>query len=1060
MNQPSRFVRSHWILNWLAAAACLFAITGCGGGGNGGSGGPPPSPDFSLVVSPSSQSVDAGGMASVSVSATPANGFSSQVDVQITGTPTGVSASPASFKLNVGTAQSVTLTAAANAPTANTSVTLTGTSGSLTHASRLSLTVNGLANGVPVRTRYVRTDATTEYFGWVNQHWMVYHAATHRYFVTDPSSNHVIVVDAASQTEIGTISVPGAFGIDDTPDHSTLYVGTMIGDVYTIDPVGLAVTHRYIASQIGPYGYQASIALVLSDGRVALMSPLNGIDGTNGIAVWNPTDNSITIYGGFIQGSLPLPCGNFPSNLGGFSRTVDRAEILVGGINGGLLCAVDASTGTGTYVGVGASTLHLVTTPDGKYIILPSYPTGVNVYDANSLATVAQFDVLGDTSSAAGLFVSADSKTLFVPTDTIIYAYNLATRQLAGWTPNIYMPPIGGGFAFGPIDSPYFLATDGTGVFAGPMEEGIGFIDLSTLQTGAIGTQFTNGYLVPATGPAPGGTATKWSTPGTVGTLKSVYFGTKQATSISANGGYINATSPSGKAGPADVYAFTNDGGMQLLPEAFNYGPTILEVTPHMATAEGGGTGYIYGYGLGPVTSNAIPPDLRVTIGGSVAQIMAFVPYAYNTISPPYPLQSAAFRIPPGVTGTTVDVVVTTNSGSTTTSAALTYLPPIQQYSLTGSTLVQGIYDSHRDLYYFTDTNKVRVFSLAQGKWLTPINIPAPAGRTQRLWGIALSPDGKKMAVADATAGAIYLLDPTNPASVQTFLVGSVPGGSGNPCGVALSDGGIAYYVTVGSGIGGERQFFKLNTNNGQITDYGIAGTGINGDAGLRIVISSDNARVYFNDDGYVFYIDTATDKFFPATVGFTCCYGNYELALSSNQTQFSGSFYIYDSDLNGESYYALNDREILNILYVYGAKLSSDGRLLFQPSTNGIDVFDGRLGNLLARVSLPVSLSPNYDALVADGRDNVLIAITNTGNGIAVVDLTSIGEPKPLPYESDLVSKQQRLRHFSHRPLFDKLPPPSMGRTSQSKMPVRNVPYVKSKVLPKLAVRVLDLPR
>ncbi len=89
---------------------------------------------------------------------------------------------------------------------------------------------------------------------------------------------------------------------------------------------------------------------------------------------------------------------------------------------------------------------------------------------------------------------------------------------------------------------------------------------------------------------------------------------------------------------------------------------------------------------------------------------------------------------------------------------------------------------------------------------------------------------------------------------------------------------------------------------------------------------------------------------------------------------------------------------ERLNTLYVYGAKLSPDGRLIFQPTTNGIDVFGNGLGNLQDRVSLPVPPSPNYDALVSDGKDNVLIAITGaTGNGIAVVDLTSIAEPLAL---------------------------------------------------------------
>ena len=94
------------------------------------------------------------------------------------------------------------------------------------------------------------------------------------------------------------------------------------------------------------------------------------------------------------------------------------------------------------------------------------------------------------------------------------------------------------------------------------------------------------------------------------------------------------------------------------------------------------------------------------------------------------------------------------------------------------------------------------------------------------------------------------------------------------------------------------------------------------------------------------------------------------------------------------------NDREVPNIAYIYGTKLSPDGTLLLQPSTNGIDVYDGRLGTLHARISLPVSLSQNFDALVGDGKDNAFIAITGqTGIGIAVVDLTSLGEPTPLPY-------------------------------------------------------------
>jgi hypothetical protein len=229
----------------------------------------------------------------------------------------------------------------------------------------------------------------------------------------------------------------------------------------------------------------------------------------------------------------------------------------------------------------------------------------------------------------------------------------------------------------------------------------------------------------------------------------------------------------------------------------------------------------------------------------------------------------------------------------------------------------------------------------------------------------------------------------------------------------------MVYFVTVGQGIGGQRQFFKLDTKTGTFTNYQIAGTGVNGDANLRTLIASDNSRVFFNDDGSVFYIDTATDQLIGASLDPVCCYGDYDLALSADQSTVAATGFLYDSNLHADSYYALNDREILNIAYVDGAKLSPDGALLFQPSSSGIDVLDGRLGNLLYRIALPVPLSENYDALVGDGADNVLVAITGTsGDGLAVVDLSSIQEPPPLPYartHSELSIFEDTTRvHFS----------------------------------------------
>ncbi|MFZ0277643.1 MAG: hypothetical protein WA651_18045 [Candidatus Sulfotelmatobacter sp.] len=967
----------------------------------------------------------------------------------MSGLPAGVSFSPTSITIAPGTPQQISVSAAANAAAGTQTITFTGTSGSLTHATQLSLSVTPFT-GLPTRTRYVRTDSTTEYYQWRNQHWIIYHASTRRYFVTDPSSNQVIVVDAASEQKIASISVPGAFAIDVTPDQSLLYVGTAIGDVYSIDPVGMTVTNRYLASQIGPNGFYANTALVLADGQLALAggltSPIPGQ--TPVIAIWNPADNSFTIYG--VDPALPLPCPTDGGAMGPITLSADRTQII---FDGGPLCEMDASTGTGIYTNA-SFVPPIVVTPDGKYIVLPDntlaeQPSVAVVLDAHTLATIAQFSVLGTTSSGSGFFVSADSTTLFTPSDSIIYAYSLATQQLVGWAPNIFLEPVSSGEALGPVDNPFLLATDGTGLFVGPLEEGIGFVDLSALQTGQVGTQFTNGSLNPATGPTSGDTETQWSDESPIGTLKSIDFGAQPASAISAtstgNLTTIGATSPAGSAGPADVYVFTADGGMQLLPDGFSYGPTILQVTPNMATEEGGGTGIVYGYGFGPINSSTIPSDLRVKFGSAAAEITGFASNAYDLAYPPFPLQAFAYTIPTNVSGSVVSVSVSTNSGSTTESGALTYLPPIQQFPLTGSTLAQGIYDSHTGLYYFTDTNKIQVFSRTQGKWLSPISIPAPNGATQRLWGIALSPDGNNLAVSDANAGVIYLLNPASPTSVKTFIVGSEAPIPINPCGIAVSDAGNVYYAVFIIGQTGDYQFFKLNTNSGAIINYPLNGPGAGqSDEYLRELISSDNSRVFLNELGLIYYIDTATDKLVQANIYTTCCYGNYELTLSGNQARLEGTGYSYDFNLNAESFYTENDREILNISYVYGAKLSPDGRLFFQPSTNGIDVFDGYLGNLLNRISLPVALSPNYDALVDDGTDNILVAITGTGDGIAVVDLTSITEP-PLPYNRKSASRHDR-------PATLPSLPDNANSRAQQKQPVRPthaVPYVTKPALP-----------
>lgn len=698
-----------------------------------------------------------------------------------------------------------------------------------------------------------------------------------------------------------------------------------------------------------------------------------------------------------------------------FTLTGDRSLIVLGGSDSGSLCTLNPATGQPNCIDTGRAFVHSVApTPDGKSLLMAA-STGSNgiagtisVYDSKTLSLTATFPVAGDTSGSGAMIVSPDSRTMFIGDGQgVLYGYDIATGTKIGWMPSLALPPMSGGAVVSPINNPDPQAMSSSGLLAGTMEQGVGLLDTTALGTGAVGSSFLNDYIVPATGPTAGGTPIEFADEQVQPVkLNAVYVGGNTAAPVSQGSAEFLATTPAGSPGPADVYAFMTDGGMLIVPEGFSYGPTILEVAPGAATAEGGGTGIVFGYGFGSTSDIAkIPTDLQITVGGKQAVFTAYGPNAYGKESPPFNLQAAAYTIPPGAAGKSVDVTVTTGAGTTTTSGGMQYLSQLQQFPLQGAALVQGIYDARRDLYYFTDASQIRVFSRTGGQWLSPIQVPAaPSGTAHRLWGIALSPDGSKLAVGDEGAAEIYLLNPDSPGSALSFPTSNQHFGSLTrvmilATGLAVSNSGVIYFAGIAPAYSNGDDLFKLDTNSGTFKEYGV---GNQGNAMVRTAISSDNSTVYFNNLGVVSKIDTATDSVAYASDYPPWGFGDNELTMSANQDTVDASSFIYDASLNAESYLVLSDRDVLYTTYVYGAKLSADGSLLFQPSTNGIDVFDGRFGKLRTRISLPVALSQNFDALVGDGKDNTLIAITGqTGTGIAIIDLSSLTEPSPLPYET-----------------------------------------------------------
>jgi hypothetical protein len=102
---------------------------------------PPPTGDFSLSVVPGSVVAVQGIAVSVSVSITRTQGFSENVTLSVSGLPaaTSASANPAS---TTGDSSTVTITTGKTSPIGSFAIAITGSSGSLTHTTNLTLRIS------------------------------------------------------------------------------------------------------------------------------------------------------------------------------------------------------------------------------------------------------------------------------------------------------------------------------------------------------------------------------------------------------------------------------------------------------------------------------------------------------------------------------------------------------------------------------------------------------------------------------------------------------------------------------------------------------------------------------------------------------------------------------------------------------------------------------------------------------------------------------------------------------------------------------------------------------
>jgi len=992
----------------------LSALDGCGGGSSASLQPPPPAPDFSVGFSANSVSVSQGATSpTLNLSVNSLNGFSGSVQVTLGTLPVGVTSNPASpFTVAAGASVPVFFGAAANASTGNFNVSAQGTSGGLTHSAPLTLTVQGAAGSPLPRTTYARTDSTSgadDSFGEPHHRHIAYEPANKHVVVANRAVNRVEVFSTADQTSVAQISIPGASSADVSGDGATVWIGTSLQQIVALDTASLNLRARYLLTGLTP------LPGTIFDRPVEVLSLANGksmvrlrqpVSSEALLALWDPSVNTLTD----LTSTAPVV---FQQGVGVLARSGDHSKVLAAANDssgelavfdaGGNVIAGPQTLGTGL-------TSRVAVNPDGSRLAAVFASNGITqvlLLDA----TLKQIGVY-NSASVHGITFSRDGKSLFVSesssTASFVTILDGNSAQLLGRVPDAWIQGI----------SSEIEDADETQLVFGMSNRGVSFIDAATPAALSSSTPVLVAApsLQPSEGPNTGGTAVVLTGQNFSSSAK-VKFGTQLASSASVTGStQIQANSPPNVSnGAVNATAFFDNGWLALAPDAFSYGPQILHILPNAGENSGGDVLQIYGYGFGSDVTK-----IAVKIGGANATVQKVE--AVTTIaaslgldaSYPFSLERITLQTPSGSSGK-ADVVIAAPSGSATSSKAFQYLQSVQSFSKPAFYRFV-LYDQPRQRLYLTDIDHVDVFDLQLNSVVLQLEPPGGPPPDAGLRGLALTPDGSQLIVADFGAQNVYLLDPVKGTGVSV-PVGGVPGFTNSgPARVAATS---TQTVFVGlSGEGGSSGacstcLAQLNLTASPPTIQPAPQPEVSSLTGAPLVQSSatgDQVFLAFGSapGGPLAVWNASTPNQFATSAANA---STSDLGAASDGTMFAlqanGATEIHAADLSIAAVPTSAElSQIPGRTFVPGLTLHPSGALIYQPFLTGapgsagvkggVDILDAHSGALRLRIFLPQQFMTDVDGLhgdflATDENGQRLFAITSSDGTAQKASLTVV---------------------------------------------------------------------
>jgi hypothetical protein len=1002
-------------------AILLLLALACAGCGTTSSAPPPPPPaaDFTLSLSSNSISISQGTASPpVNVIVNPVNGFSGAVQITLNALPAGVTSNPASpFNVAAGASTPVVFGASASATTGNFTISVQGASGALSHSASLAVAIHSGVNPALPRTAYARTDsnsASDDPFGEPHHRHIAYDPANKHVFIANRAMNRVEVFSTISQTRVAQVSLPGASSADLSADGSTVWIGTSIEQIVAIDTSTLRISNRYPLTGLTPlpgtvFSRPVEV-LSLSSGKsmVRLRQPVSSEALP---ALWDPASNSLTD----LTSTAPAL---FQQGVGALARSGDHSKVLAAANDSsGELALFDSAghivAGPLT-LGTGLSRILAANSDGSRFasIFAASGGTQLVLLDA-SLKQVGAYT----PANAHGLAFSRDGKYLYLSEAdsgaSFVTVLDGRSAQLVGRVPDAAIQGI----------SSEIEDADETQLLLGLSNRGVSFVDASapTNLSSTAPAIAPAPSLQPLEGPVVGGTSVVLAGQN-FSPLTQLNFGTQSAQNVTVpSPTQIQASSPSSVSnGAVNLTTYFQNGWLAIAPDAFSYGPQILQMLPNAGANTGGDSVQIYGYGFG-----GDPTKITVKIGGANATVQKVESVA--TISSslgldssyPFSLERITLQTPPGSSGK-ADVFVSTPAGSATSAKSFQFLQSVQSHPLSGF-LRFLLYDQGRQQVYVTNLDHVDVFSLQQNTFINSLQPPGGPAPNIGLRGLALTPDDSQLIVTDFGAQKIYLLDPVK-GTGTTVPVGGIPGylNSGPARAAATS----TQTVFVGlSGEGGSSGacsacLAQMNLTASPPTIQPAPQPQVSSLTGAPLVqgtASGDHVFVAFGSSPggpVAVWNATAPNQFVTSAANASTT----DLAAASDGTMFAvqtqGATEIRAADLSLAS--VPSSAELAQIpgrQSVPGVTLHPSGALLYQPFLTGapasagvkggIEILDAHSGALRLRIFLPQQFLTDIDGLhgdflATDENGQRLFAITSSDGtpqhaALTIVQLASV---------------------------------------------------------------------